>query len=145
VLRQESDGRIVTAFVGVVHPVERILRYASAGHPPPLICDARGRLVALDGADLPLGLRNLARSKPSCEVALGAGDALVLYSDGVTETTRDWEADGERLREAVVRVCTSDEAQPAAAIHRAIAGESIAHDDVALLVVRFDPLDGAAA
>jgi len=145
VLRQESDGRIVTAFVGVVHPVERILRYASAGHPPPLICDAHGRIVALEGADLPLGLRDLARSEPPREIALRAGDALVLCSDGVTETTREWEADGERLREAVARVCTSDEAQPAAAIHRAVAGESIAHDDVALLVVRFDALAGAAA
>jgi len=141
VLRQEFEGRIVTAFVGVVHPIERVLRYASAGHPPPLLCDAAGRLVALDGADLPLGLRDLARSEPSRQIALAAGDALVLFSDGVTETTRDWKADGERLREAVARVCASDEARPAAAIHRAVVGESIAHDDAALLVVRFDPLD----
>lgn len=78
----------VTAFYGVYQPVTRTLRFALAGHPPPRLLlhgpDGWRRRV-LDMADgLPLGLDRHERYNES-QVALGQGDLLVLYTDGVTD------------------------------------------------------------
>lgn len=78
----------VTAFYGVFQPVTRTLRFALAGHPPPrlLLAGPDGwRRRLLDMADgLPLGLDRQERYGES-QVALGQGDLLVLYTDGVTD------------------------------------------------------------
>jgi anti-sigma regulatory factor (Ser/Thr protein kinase) len=133
-LRSEQPDRIVTAFLGIIDPLTRTMWYASAGHPPPLLRHADGTVTELGVADLPLGLRNELPSTPNTAVVLPEGSLLVLYTDGLTESTRDL-FDGERrLREALARDDVRDSPAPAAAIRRAVLrGEAL--DDVAILTV----------
>jgi PAS domain S-box-containing protein len=57
-----------------------------AGHPPPLLV-REGRVEAVGAPGAMLGLREDAAARPRTEVVLRPGDALVLYTDGVTEAT----------------------------------------------------------
>ena len=83
-LRARIPERIfVTCQYLVVEPATGIVRYASAGHCPPLLRRG-GQAVELAACGLPLG--TLAEAQYAEEgVQLGLGDDLVLYSDGVVE------------------------------------------------------------
>jgi serine phosphatase RsbU (regulator of sigma subunit)/PAS domain-containing protein len=84
-LAEEFGGRFVTAVVthlrwndGVLH-----LEVASAGHPPPLLVRRDGRIRALDGGGLPLGI--FPDAEPAVQrVALEPGEVLFFYTDGLT-------------------------------------------------------------
>ncbi|UCG50818.1 MAG: SpoIIE family protein phosphatase [Candidatus Latescibacterota bacterium] len=81
---QVEPGRFVTFFYGVVEPREKRIRYACAGHNPPLKINAKGESEWLGSTGLPLGV--IADSEYSSSVlAFDIGDVIVLYSDGVTE------------------------------------------------------------
>jgi hypothetical protein len=133
-LRSEQPERIVTAFLGILDPHTLALSYASAGHPPPLLGNADGSLVELEAIDLPIGLRNERPTGTNYSMMLSEGTLLVLYTDGLTEATRDMLEGERRLREALARDDVFRSARPAAAIRRAVAAES--NDDVAILTVR---------
>lgn len=87
IVEQVEPGRFVTFFYGVVNPGERILRYACAGHNPPLLMHATGEAEWLQEAGAPLGVMAESTYVP-VETTLVPGDVLVLYSDGVTEAQR---------------------------------------------------------
>lgn len=79
------DARYVTAAYVFIDTESNTLRYALAGHPPPLLWKAReGRLTDLREAGLVLGLFDYV-SYVSEEVPFEPGDRLVLYTDGLTE------------------------------------------------------------
>lgn len=67
-LRLFADGRV---------------QIANAGHPRPLLADARG-VRPVEGADLPLGLMAGAAYKTR-DLTLAPNETLLLYSDGWTE------------------------------------------------------------
>ena len=60
------------------------LRFAQAGHPPPLVLRADGRVEFAGAGGLPIGLIEDA-SWDEHWLHLEAGDRLIVYSDGVTE------------------------------------------------------------
>jgi len=74
----------VTAFYGVLNPINRTLTYSRAGHNAPRL--VRGDLVqSLDGeGGLPLGIID-GQAYGQSTVTLDHGDMLLLYTDGVTE------------------------------------------------------------
>jgi sigma-B regulation protein RsbU (phosphoserine phosphatase) len=81
--------RFVTLIAGLICPGERCLRYVNAGHPPgvvwgpartPCWLDSTGPLVS---PALPEAIWTTAK------LAIGAGDHLLLYTDGVSETLAD--------------------------------------------------------
>jgi PAS domain S-box-containing protein len=73
-----------TASAAVLDVGERTLRVASAGHPPPvLVRDGRARELAVVNAPL-LFFDELGAMRCHDE-ALGPGDRIVFYTDGVTE------------------------------------------------------------
>ncbi|MDX8050536.1 SpoIIE family protein phosphatase [Lentzea sp. BCCO 10_0798] len=79
-----TDHIIATALCGVYDPLTRVLRWARAGHlPPVLIRNERGELLPM----LPgLLLGALAEvSYQEGEVQLEPGDTLLLYTDGLVE------------------------------------------------------------
>ena len=79
-----GSGTFVTAFYGIYDPANRTLTYASAGHPPARI-NACGQMRALDGvASLPLGI-DAEEIYQDCTDQLQTGDALIIYTDGITE------------------------------------------------------------
>ncbi len=135
-LRSEQADRIVTAFVGVLDPLTLILTYASAGHPAPLVRFTDGTICELSAVDFPLGLRNEEGRQRGANgsIALRDKSLLVLYTDGLIESTRDALAGEQRLRTALGTADVYDAENPAAAIRTLL--PPAANDDVAILAVR---------
>jgi serine phosphatase RsbU (regulator of sigma subunit) len=74
----------VTLFYAVIDPTEPGVRFAGAGHPPPILCHGSS-LRELDANGLPLGLVPDAEYEEAW-VSLLPGDSLILYTDGVVES-----------------------------------------------------------
>ena len=111
----------------------------NAGHCAPLLVQG-GRLAALQSTAVPIGLF-CTNEYPVDRVHLAAGDSLVLYTDGVTETRNaaHEEYGPERLAdlvaarapdppEALVRACVDDLAR--------FRGDAPLDDDVTIMVIR---------
>ncbi|MEA2361515.1 MAG: phosphoserine phosphatase RsbU/P, partial [Thermoleophilaceae bacterium] len=81
--RLPSDT-FVTAFLAVLAP--RSLRWASAGHLPPLHL-SQGEAHELEGTGLPLGVEEGARYDER-ELELVDGDLVFAYTDGLVEARR---------------------------------------------------------
>jgi sigma-B regulation protein RsbU (phosphoserine phosphatase) len=80
-----GTGTFVTAFYGIYDPATRQLRYARAGHCPPRVKRAAGGIEVIDRAPcLPLGIDPDETYRDDVE-QLEKGDALVFYTDGITE------------------------------------------------------------
>ena len=78
------DVRFATAAFGRLDLPSGSFRWVCAGHPPPLL--VRGTTVVGEVAARPVLPIGLGRGEPSVnEVDLEPGDALLLYTDGVTE------------------------------------------------------------
>jgi sigma-B regulation protein RsbU (phosphoserine phosphatase) len=84
IAEQVEPNRFVTLFYGVVDRPSETVRYASAGHNPPLILRADGTAVWLHHGGTPLGVVADTKYRAATE-RFTKGDVLVLYSDGVTE------------------------------------------------------------
>lgn len=101
-----QDGRAelyVTCFVAIVDTLARTMVYTNAGHPPGLLLGPTGPARALTVGGPPLGLLPAARYDEE-RIALGAGDLVVLVSDGVTDAIDASGADipaqlGARIRQ----------------------------------------------
>ena len=80
------SGKFVTMVYGVLDAGARTLTLASAGHPRPLVINGACSFLDLE-TGLPLGLG--ASTYPECTVALPAGMRVLLYTDGITESSND--------------------------------------------------------
>jgi len=81
-----ADPSFVTALYAVFDADQRTLRFARAGHPPPMIYRREeNKSVELAGEGVfPMGIYPYDQV-PVHETRLGSGDRLLLYTDGVTE------------------------------------------------------------
>lgn len=138
-LLRQSLG-IVTAVFAIYDPETSELRYACAGHPPPLMALAKGPVRALPAGTLPLGCRDELQSR-EWTFTVPAGAHVVFYTDGLVENDRDL-VGGERLLLETVRglLCdgaASDEerADPAFALQERIFSKVSNRDDAAVLVL----------
>ncbi len=77
----------VTAVFAHIDPLARTLTYASAGHPSPLLLRRDGRVEPLAERGIVLGVLPDATYASAVVPDVGAGDRLVLYTDGITEAT----------------------------------------------------------
>jgi PAS domain S-box-containing protein len=135
-----EDSRFATALVAAVHLPSLAIRYASAGHTPGYLLDARGRVRAeLPALGPPLGLFADAAFPSRDGIALARGDCLVLYTDGATDAESPQGAPfgAERLLDVV----RSQRGAPASAMVRAIhgalrvfTGQAPLQDDVSVVV-----------
>jgi hypothetical protein len=79
-----TDGIVGTAVCGLYDPVSRALRWARAGHMPPvLVRDGVARELSLPEGVL-LGVQSGARYQ-EVTTSLRPGDALLLFTDGLIE------------------------------------------------------------
>ncbi len=85
ILRQwQSSGMFATVFLSVLDLKNQTLQYANAGHNPPMVRRASGAIESLTKTGHALGVFDeLQMSKRT--ITLAPGDAVVLYTDGVTE------------------------------------------------------------
>jgi serine phosphatase RsbU (regulator of sigma subunit) len=112
----------------------------NAGHPPPMICRADGRVEEIDATGNLLGIADDMRAGAQ-SFFLEPGDALVLYTDGIVEARRDAELFGyERLAEALSGAAGQAAHQLTESVHAAVSAFAPGPpaDDQALLVVRVD-------
>jgi sigma-B regulation protein RsbU (phosphoserine phosphatase) len=80
-----NGGTFVTAFYAVYDPVARTLTHACAGHNPPRLRRRDGSVTSLDcRPGLPLGI-DPGEDYEDCTERLAPGNALLLYTDGITE------------------------------------------------------------
>jgi serine phosphatase RsbU (regulator of sigma subunit) len=84
ILRQFTSGIFVTVFLAVLDPKKQTLQYANAGHNPPIARRASGTLEELTKTGSVVGMFDELQMSETT-IALGPGDAVVLYTDGVTE------------------------------------------------------------
>jgi PAS domain S-box-containing protein len=114
------------------------VQLACAGHPPPVVLRADGSVEALEGPAPPVGLFGDFRLSSS-ELRLEPGDALVLYTDGVTEARRGETLFGTgRLLELLAGCTDLDADAIAQRIIEAVDAfqEGGRRDDVAIIVLR---------
>jgi phosphoserine phosphatase RsbU/P len=79
-----EGNRFATVFFGLYDGERRIIRCASAGHPPPLLVGADGAVRELGAGGPAIGwTQDVTFEEDSVPVA--PGDTIVAYSDGVPE------------------------------------------------------------
>jgi phosphoserine phosphatase RsbU/P len=78
-------NRFITLFCAELDPATGSLSFLNAGHNPPLIAHAGGSMEQLAAGGIPLGIVGEAVYREG-RTQLQPGDALVIYSDGVSET-----------------------------------------------------------
>ena len=84
IYRNTSSDKFITLFYCRLYPDERRIEYCNAGHNHPFILSKDGTVKYLDKGGLILGIMpDLDYELDS--VALERGDALVMYTDGVSE------------------------------------------------------------
>jgi len=138
-IRRAIQSRFVTVMYGVLGADGR-LTYSNAGHNPPVLIGSGG-VRRLETGGLILGLFPHATYDEET-VQLEDGDALVVFSDGVTDTLN---AAGEDFGEERLLACvqTNRTSPPEALLEcilsnvRAFAAGTAQTDDVTALVLRY--------
>jgi sigma-B regulation protein RsbU (phosphoserine phosphatase) len=88
-LCQGNDaGMFVTAFIGVLDVGLGVLRYANAGHNPPILLSGERALWLPVEPGLALGVLE-GREFAAQETAFGEESLLLIYTDGVTEALNE--------------------------------------------------------
>ncbi|NMH98439.1 SpoIIE family protein phosphatase [Pseudonocardia acidicola] len=138
-----------TAVCLIVDTENRQIRWARAGHPPPLLIPHEGTLRYLDAAAGPLlGAFRADTADGDGAVALyeqavtdfSPGDTVVLYTDGLVERRGEIIDDGmDRVAAAVHEVPGADPARLVARLFAAAVPDGHAHDDIAVLAARALP------
>ncbi|MCH9652142.1 MAG: serine/threonine-protein phosphatase [Deltaproteobacteria bacterium] len=134
-----ADRRaFMTLFFSVYDPSTGVLEWVCAGHPFPWLRRPNGSLEELGKGGLPLGLKADLEVESST-VTLGAGDLLLLYTDGLAEAVD--EKSGEAFGFDQVGALLAEGGSPQEVAQRVLAaldrhlGEEAAHDDVSLAVL----------
>jgi len=100
ICRHSPGSRFITFFYGLYEPTTGALEFVNAGHLPPMVRRASGDLERLEGGGMALGMFDHATFEPHHTV-IHPGDALVLFTDGITEAEnregRAFEDDGLAL------------------------------------------------
>ncbi|PWI14769.1 protein phosphatase [Streptomyces sp. Act143] len=130
-----ESATVVTTFVDFD---ARTVTYSSAGHLPPALVHADGRVEFLDAAtDPPLDASPDPVPRPEATAGFSPGDTLVLYTDGLVERRReDIDAGLERLADSLARHRGAEPAAMADAVLLELLPPEGATDDTALIVVR---------
>jgi len=142
-LRQPGERRFCTVAYAYLEALEDGARmgFASGGHPLPLVLRSDGSVEWLGSHGMLLG----AVPDPTLEdrsAALAPGDAVVFYTDGVTEAGSPRRALGEERLGELVADCAGMDADAIAGQVEAAAlalEDGPPRDDIAVVVVRVAP------
>lgn len=135
-------NRFITLFACVLDPRTGEMTYCNAGHNPPLLARASGAVDKLEGGGMILGIFAGAVYEQRT-ITMQQGDALVLFSDGITEAPKGGEG-GEEFDEArLAGLVAGRRQQPAATIVEEVlaaltdwSAGAPAADDITLVVAR---------
>jgi serine phosphatase RsbU (regulator of sigma subunit) len=140
ILELGDRGRFCTTMLGTVHTDGDglVVRMSSAGHPPPVLLSRTGEVGFVGSSGTVLGVVEDIDVAED-EVRLSPGDALVFYTDGVTERRSGNEMFGDDNLLSCLRAAAGSSADSLAGrleldVRRFGAG--VTRDDLAVLVVR---------
>ena len=141
VFSDANGPAFASAFVAVIDPLTFSIRYANAGHPPALLRMPNGDVIALGGKDLLLGVTpEIEDGLREVGQLLAPPDSLiVLYTDGITENTRNALAGERRVIDVVGGLTEEERASDQLAqiiSERTLGPGNTSHDDIAVLAVR---------
>ncbi|MDZ7292766.1 MAG: SpoIIE family protein phosphatase [candidate division KSB1 bacterium] len=139
ITRSTTAEKYATFFYGILWP-DRKLTYTNAGHNYPIHCHPDGSCSELPHTNLIVGIREGIKYDEHT-VDLQSGDALIFYTDGVTEATNSQleEFGVERLCEVIHRTHRLSAETIRNAIHEAVlqfSGDTPQADDLTLVVVK---------
>jgi sigma-B regulation protein RsbU (phosphoserine phosphatase) len=133
-------SHFATLFYAQFDPATRTLRYANAGHNPPMLIRASGEVELLMPGGPGIGMSPRSKYR-AAELRLAPGDVPVAYTDGFSEAMNPArkEFGDQRLKEAALaaRALAPEAAIPALmnAVHR-FAAEAPQADDMTMVVVK---------
>ena len=132
-----ASGRFVTFCYARIDVAAGRLTYANAGHNPPLLVRAgrRGRTLSPGGTVLGVFTES---TYEQGEFAIGPGDRLIFYTDGITESRNPAgdEYGEERLVDAARRFRTLPAADMLASLlEEIVAFNNGAYEDDATLII----------
>jgi serine phosphatase RsbU (regulator of sigma subunit) len=136
-----DDEKFATVFYAVLDPHRHQLCYANAGHNDPFLFSSTSAAPArLTAGDLVLGILPVVPFQEET-VDLNPGEALLIYSDGVTEAVNAANEDFGEQR--LIALAQQNLPLPAGELIEKIitavktfAGDEPQHDDVTLVVVK---------
>ncbi|HEY6041573.1 MAG TPA: MASE1 domain-containing protein [Anaerolineae bacterium] len=102
ILIQYPEAMFATIFLAVFDPKQQTFQYANAGHNPPMVRCGSGPIESLTRTGTVVGMfAELELSEAT--ITLGRGDAVILFTDGVTEAInpREEEYGADRLTAAI--------------------------------------------
>jgi sigma-B regulation protein RsbU (phosphoserine phosphatase) len=90
-----SGGKFISFFYGLLDAKARTFTYSNAGHNPPILVRADGNVERLSrgGPAMSRLFKNIPHQQDTA--TLGAGDRIVLFTDGVSEARRGEEEFGD--------------------------------------------------
>lgn len=142
VLCNESlDSMFVTVFYGIYNTTTGEVQYSNAGHNPPFMLLHDNKVVRLNPeANIPMGFLDTF-TYTGDSFKLEAGDALILYTDGVTEAinTVNEEFGEERLRKTLASVPGAGSQEIIESIFEDLnefVGEAEQADDITMLTLK---------
>ena len=144
-----ESGMFVTAWMGILDLTTGLVKFANAGHNPPLLKRADGSFEYLKTrAGFVLAGMEGVRYRPG-EITLNPGDRLFLYTDGVPEATNvDNKLYGEdRLLTFMNQNSTMEATSLLPALKANIdefVGEAPQFDDITMLMFDYKPQKGGA-
>lgn len=149
--RVGRTGRFVTLFFMIIDTHRCTIRYAMAGHNPPILVGAHPDRVQHLGSKvgLPLGLQENCRFEET-DVALEPHDTILLYSDGLVDAhdPNNCLYGSDRVSDLLVSLRTSsiEEVvdQMREDVHRHMQGREL-FDDMTMVGVRFIAAERAVA
>ena len=144
-----ESGMFVTAWMGILDITTGQVKFANAGHNPPLLKRANGTfeylktragfvLAGMEGVRYRIG-----------ELTLYPGDRFFLYTDGVPEATNTENTlyGEQRLLDFMNRNCTAEATALLPALKANIdefVGEAPQFDDITMLMFDYKPKEGGA-
>jgi phosphoserine phosphatase RsbU/P len=142
VCQNVTAGKYITFFMGRLDPITGGIRYVNAGHNPPVLVRRRDAPHTLKEGGMVLGMFDAIPYQEG-EAVIGRGEALLVFSDGVTET---WSPEDEEFAEdRLLDVATSNLEQDARGLHDAtlkavdaFAAGRKPSDDRTLIVIKRD-------
>ena len=132
-LRLHDANGLATAIAAIYDPRARRLRFASAGHPLPVLRSGKN-VGTFDAVTMPpLGVRDPAVGEV-CTTWLNVGDTIVFYTDGLVESTHDIIEGTARVFETLSKEAPLGTPQDAHIIANAVLPDG-ARDDVAIVTM----------
>jgi serine phosphatase RsbU (regulator of sigma subunit)/anti-sigma regulatory factor (Ser/Thr protein kinase) len=132
---------MATLLYAILDPEATTLRFASAGHPPPLLIHPDGEGHFAEGrAGAPVGTVGFPVYEETV-VAVEQGTTVLLYTDGLVERATVALPEGMEALQAAARGVPADPSALCRLLpERVLQGPP--EDDIALLAVRLEPVDG---